>query len=350
MESGSVRDVTDRLKLWSVQREQGLARVEWDSAFTRRDVVDQLRFALEGTGTALVEIELAPGEAAEQTLADLLEKLRAAHRSVVSITGIEWAFPEHGNRLDTLIALSFQRETLASFPVRQIWWVPSSLTERFILAVPDLDSWFQLRLHLTEVPAHPPQPEPVQGRTVSVDAARFLAWRFWERQDAARQQNIPEQRIWLELAAPAVDALIAAGLIIEANAILAGVNVESATLEPGEPERLAATERAAGLLSQQGQFSRARQLQESVLVRRVQLFGDHHPDSLLSMNNLASIFRAQGDYIGARVLQQRVLEARIRLVAWGGARRHACFDERFGHNNERPRRLRGGTQTSGACA
>src|SRR5260370_26653522 len=84
------------------------------------------------------------------TVARLIEKLRSRSGTVVSITDIEWAFPERGNRLDTLVALSFQRETLASLPVRQIWWIPSTLTEQFILVVPDLDSWFRLRLHLPQ--------------------------------------------------------------------------------------------------------------------------------------------------------------------------------------------------------
>ena len=145
--------------------------------------------------------------------------------SVASITGIEWAFPEGGNRLDTLSALSFQRETLASLPVRQIWWVPSSLTERFVLGVPDLDSWFRLRLHLTEVPPLPADAgRKIAGpdeRAVSVDEARSLARRFSERLDAARAQNIPEDRIFTELAQPAVDALLSTGLGREAETILA---------------------------------------------------------------------------------------------------------------------------------
>src|SRR5271165_6039184 len=157
MEEGSIQEVSERLKSWCVLEDRGLARVEWDSAFARQDVVDRLKGSLGSSGISLVEIGLPPGEAAELVVAGLIDKLRAVSGSVVSITGIEWAFPERGNRMDTLVALSFQRETLASLPVRQIWWVPSSLTERFVLGVPDLDSWFRLRLHLTEVPVRPAQ-------------------------------------------------------------------------------------------------------------------------------------------------------------------------------------------------
>jgi hypothetical protein len=276
MEPGSIQEVTERLKAWCVQHDRGLARVEWDSAYARQEVVDRLKESLGSLGIGLVEISLPPGQAAYETVARLIEKLRSRGGSVVSITDIEWAFPEHGSRLDTLVALSFQRETLASLPVRQIWWVPSSLTEQFVLGVPDLDSWFLLRLHLTEAP---PQPAGAvrefagtEPKAVSVTEARSVARRFWERLEAARAQNIPEERIWTELAEPAVDALMAAGLELEADGILARVSVVREALErkleelrqtrgEEDPEVLALTGRLAGLLRRQGDFAGARRLQ-----------------------------------------------------------------------------------------
>ena len=223
MESGSIQEVTERLKSWCIRHDRGLARVEWDSAYARQEVVDRLKRSLDGSGISLVEIGLPPGEAGDETAAGLIKALRSVSGAVVSITGIEWAFPEDGTKLDTLISLSFQRETLASLPVRQIWWVPSTLTERFVLGVPDLDSWFRLRLHLTEVPPRPvdtPREGPdAERKTVSVAEARSIARRFWDRLDAARAQNIPEEQIWAKLAQPAVNALLSAGLELEARAI-----------------------------------------------------------------------------------------------------------------------------------
>src|ERR1019366_3264626 len=116
MESGSIQEVTERLKSWCIRHDRGLARVEWDSAYSLREVVDRLKRSLGGSGISLVEIGLPPNEAAEKTVAGLMEKLRSVSGSVVSITGIEWAFPEDGTKLDTLVGLSFQRETLASLP------------------------------------------------------------------------------------------------------------------------------------------------------------------------------------------------------------------------------------------
>ena len=289
MELGSIQEVTERLKAWCITHDRGLARVEWDSAYARQEVVDRLKHALGSLSISLVEIELPPGEAAEVTVAGLMEKLRSGIGQVVSITGIEWAFPERGNRLDTLVALSFQRETLASFPVRQIWWVPSALTERFVLSVPDLDSWFRLRLHLTEVPPRPADAgrelEETGRKTVSVTEARSIAKRFWERFEAARAQNVPEERIWVELAQPAVDALLAAGLKLEAEAILARTPDARGAMErrlvelaaargPEDSKVLSLIGRLASLLRDQGEFAGARRLHEQVLEVITRVLGE----------------------------------------------------------------------------
>jgi len=320
VEPGSIQGVTERLKSWCALHDHGLARIEWDSAHSRRDVVSRLKAA----GLPVVEIGLPPGEASDKVVRDLIEKLRSLSGSVVSVTDIEWVFPERGSLLDTLSALSFQRETLASLPVRQLWWVPSHLTDQFILGVPDLDSWFLLRLHLTEVL---PQPLDIarHGKTVSVNEARALAKRYWERASIARSKDVPEDRIWIDLAQPAVDALVSAGLQMEAEDILARASNAREQLEgklqelrsargPDDPEVLSLSGRLARLLKDQGDFSAARRIQEAVLESRSRAMGDEHPDTLASMNNLASTLWAQGDYAGSRRLDERALEVRTRVL------------------------------------
>jgi tetratricopeptide (TPR) repeat protein len=213
--------------------------------------------------------------------------------------------------------------------VRQIWWVPSSLTEQFVLGVPDLDSWFRLRLHLTEAPPQPAgavrEPAGTERKTVSVTEARSVARRFWERLEAARAQNIPEERIWAELAEPAVDALMAAGLTLGAEAILARVSDARVSLErklqelhqtrgAEDPEVLSLTGRLARLLRGQGDFTGARRLQEQVLEVSTRVLGEEHPDTLRSMGDLAMTLWEQSDYAGARRLEERVLEVKTRVM------------------------------------
>jgi hypothetical protein len=108
MEAGSIDEVFERLKSWCIGRDRGLALVEWDSAYARHDVVSRLKESLGPSGVSLVEIVLPAGEAADEVVAGLIEKLRSGEGSVASITGIEWAFPREGRRLDTLVALGFK--------------------------------------------------------------------------------------------------------------------------------------------------------------------------------------------------------------------------------------------------
>ena len=116
--------------------------------------------------------------------------------------------------------------------------------------------------------------------------------------DAAQAQNIPEDRIWAELAHPAVEALLSAGLGGEAAHILVRTSgargllerrleelVAVRGLEDAEVQSLA--EGLAHLLGDQGDFAGAQRLQQQVLDVRARLLGEEHPDTLGSMNNLA---------------------------------------------------------------
>ena len=130
MDEGSIEGITARLKSWGTRYDRGFARVEWDSMDSRREVVTRLKHSLSDV-VPLVEIELSPGGDPQETAWSLITQLEALGNAVVSITGIEWAFPKDGKLLDTLVALSFQRETLAKLPVRQIWWIPSGFSKLF---------------------------------------------------------------------------------------------------------------------------------------------------------------------------------------------------------------------------
>src|SRR5579875_800877 len=366
MKEGSIEEVTARLRLWCSRPGRGLARVEWDSAYSRREVVKRLRESL--TDTAINELEVPNDGTPYENVDKLLGQLATVQGEVVSITGIEGVFPDQQRRLETLSALSFQRETLASFPVRQIWWIPSHLTELLVLGVPDLDSWFQLRLHLTEViiPRTPPEKlEELRQKTVSREEARALAQRFWERLKLARERNVPDEEIWEELAWPAIETLMLAGLATEAYDLLAELPDAECRAEQAldriktseGPLSLRALElerHLAAILQRHGDLSKARKLQEHVLAAYRQQFGalgnvvieaqvdllltllkqedvaaarplieellisckethgDEHPSTLSAMKGLALVMRAQGEDAGAERLERQVAEIRER--------------------------------------
>ena len=49
--------IVERLTSWCTLHERGLARVEWDSVFSRQEVVNRLKFALGESGIPVVEFE-----------------------------------------------------------------------------------------------------------------------------------------------------------------------------------------------------------------------------------------------------------------------------------------------------
>src|SRR6266487_207613 len=75
--TASIQEVTERLKSWCAMHDRGLARVEWDSAYARQDVVNRLKHSLGGLGISLVEMSLPPGGTAHETVTRLIEKLRS---------------------------------------------------------------------------------------------------------------------------------------------------------------------------------------------------------------------------------------------------------------------------------
>jgi hypothetical protein len=166
----------------------------------------------------VIEVRVPPDGSPYEKVRTTMQSLsQIGPGEIVSITGIEGLITEADKSLETLAALSFRRETLASFPVKQIWWMPATFTRQIILGVPDLDSWFQLRLHLTEIPqwsaagfkASKAVPDP----SITKNEAGALAARFWTHISGARNHQAPIEEIWGILAKPAYYALKSTGSI-----------------------------------------------------------------------------------------------------------------------------------------
>jgi tetratricopeptide (TPR) repeat protein len=64
----------------------------------------------------------------------------------------------------------------------------------------------------------------------------------------------------------------------------------------------------------QGNLAEARKLQEQVLNVTIQLLWSEHPNALIAMSNLAGTLKEQGDLVGARKLQEQVLDVRKRIL------------------------------------
>ena len=148
--SGSVDHTLARLLLWSQRPTRGLARVKFDSEFSRQKVTTNLAKELQKEGINFTEIRLPLWAKPSYVLNFLVEKLKAIESGVVSISGFETAFDQEYDLLDALRILNFNRERLADFNCRQIWWMSDKFQDRAIYFMPDLNSWFSLRLSLKE--------------------------------------------------------------------------------------------------------------------------------------------------------------------------------------------------------
>ena len=342
VELGSVEEVTGRLESWCQRDLQGLVQVEFDQTFAQREVVSRLKSTV---ARPWVDVDLSAGDSLSSDVpGELMAKLKSAPGGVASITGLDWAFLNRDG-MDNLASLSFQREALAALPVLQIWWLPSYRTKDFIVDAPDFDSWFRLRLHLTE---RLPEGQTIRSTTsVSVEEARSLAARFWKLLEKAKTESVPAVEISAHLAGPAIMALLSAGLEVEAKAISSAV--PALTTEPTVPplEQGRTRETGEGVFEDDspvargvdnglsadlrdvhrdrwlenqysipGLFKRrngsdgkfALKIGETLRTRTARVFGPEHPVTLAAMNNLALSLKNQDRLEDALALQLETLK------------------------------------------
>ncbi len=302
-----------------------MARVGWDSAIAREQVVEKLRVGLLTAGVQFEEIELPAGGSPDRVAHGLLERLERMPSGAVSITGVEWAYPEGGDLNDTLGALSFLRGPLNAVPLRQVWWMPEHITEKFVVAVPDFESWFRLRLHLSEVPAFDSGQfgmDSSQG-VMSTAEASHLADQLVERIRTAESRGIAPDRVWRELGRPLIQVLVQGGLRAQDwLARIAGYRqqveeqVEALASARGgdDPEMLLLMEELAYLAWEQSDLAGARKLWERVLESRRRLLGEADPDTLRTKSNLAWNLFEQGDLIEAEQEMRNVVQESERAL------------------------------------
>jgi tetratricopeptide (TPR) repeat protein len=236
-----VAHVVSRLALWASRPGQGLGRVEFVSEDSRRRVVQQLRSRLQDAGIALQEIEFPrDGRSPTELVRWLLERLESLPEGVLSVSELAAALPQEAQKqAEALYPFTFNRENLARPPRRQIWWMPPHFAETFIKAVPDLDSWFTLKLRLAEVVASgsmtlstafsaEARVRPGTESMASPETARQRSQELLERFQRALAQAGTVEELPFRLAEQAVEALREAGLDPEADELSVRLNRELA--------------------------------------------------------------------------------------------------------------------------
>ncbi len=226
LEPGSIKEVTARLLLWGRRAPRGLARVEFTSEFARQEVISTLRKSFEGLGIGFQELELPRNQPATKIVEFLLTHLKELAKGVVSISGFETAFLEDTPLIESLRILNINRENLVVPNICQIWWMTPSTADVFIRDLPDINSWFLLKLELTEtlfrqdgcIDTIDYFPSGYRGASaLNVDEARHFSGELIRRFKSAIKENQNSVEVFHQLAALAIITLREAKLLQEAD-------------------------------------------------------------------------------------------------------------------------------------
>jgi tetratricopeptide (TPR) repeat protein len=270
-EPGTIADTVAQLAVWAEHAPHGLARAEFTNEFARQRVEAELQKALRKKKIAFHRIRLPEKQHAIDIVRFIVEQLQRYEGGVVSLSGFETAFKEPVKQAVGVLTLN--RETLAGLPVCQIWWLTPSIVDAFIRLVPDLNSWFTARVHLTEKvhDEHELQTERLEPfETRAVDIA-----------DAVRQAAFLKERFMNALKGEAsLDQLLQ--LALAAVKVLQDAGVQR------EMQELAA------------------ELLEALLANR-EIPGEENLDTAAVLSHLAELYRAQGRLDEAKELNEQAL-------------------------------------------
>jgi len=286
----SIAEVAKILLLWGADPVVSFCRVEFVDEEARKQVVDRLRSGLAEKTVPFAEIDLPNVAEPGERVLQLVELLRAQPPGVVSLNGLGAAFPFHDDLAPFLQALNFQREHLALRGLRQIWWMPVHIGEAFSRQIPDLDSWFQVRLALEEIaPKAASQdvllivevevPGPIEARALLAEAKARVA-------KAAEKGRLQPSE--------AGQMLDVALLNLRKSGAQAEADEEEAKLREQFPEIW--------------NISAAEERMHQALESDEASFGKDHPNVAIRLSNLAQLFQVTDRLGEAELLIRRALE------------------------------------------
>ena len=338
--TGTIAGVAERLASWARRAPKGLARVEYVSEVSRQRVVNRLRRLPDSEGIPFTEYAIPSGMSAQETVELLVKRLDAMPAGVVSLTGFaEFLVDRAEEARGFLYALNFNRERLAAPPLRQIWWMPSHVAAAFIQEIPDLNSWFLVRLALTEavLVMKPDRAETELEPTPSpepLDAVIEDAWELFDRFEKGIAQGESAEELIERFAMPAIQSLRHAGAESASRQMEGRLNAALRDAGTGSFTVAAARERALGKAIEKAEsiygpeaqqtveairasgewlYAQARHSEAEPLMRRVltvneERFGRSHPEVATDLNNLALLLQATNRLAEAEPLMRRALD------------------------------------------
>jgi tetratricopeptide (TPR) repeat protein len=150
-EEGTIAFVVNRLGRWVERADHGLTRVEYDFEPARNRAEKALESRATQAGIPFHSVNLAPtkeNDEADQVILKWIDRTKEFKPGVVSVQGFA-VLAIHDPRV--VYALNYFRDALARPGLRQVWWMPRSFADKLIQQAPDLNSWFAMKLELSEV-------------------------------------------------------------------------------------------------------------------------------------------------------------------------------------------------------
>ena len=305
---GSIADISARLSLWARQAQRGMARVEFSSEFSRQQVLDRVKVDLAQRQIPFTEIQLPTYRKPMEIVNYLLAELDQQESGVVSINGFSTAFQTAVPLQDAMYALNFNRERFAERSLRQIWWMTPVFYDAAQFAMPDLMSWFNPRLRLTESLVVNSQAIELTESATNIDDARQRAEFLVQQFEKGLQAGAPAEELLKVNLLPALEALAEANaqndlrdLTNKFEGLLSRVQVQDS------PEMASSLDRLGQLYVTQGRYGEAEPLLIKSLKFRRCLFPEEHPSVAASFNNLAELYKNQGRYEEAEPLYLQAL-------------------------------------------
>ncbi len=314
-EPGTIADTVAHLGVWARHAPRGLARVEFHSEYARAEADRRLGETLHQENIPYHQIKLPVRRSPSEVVRTLRESLARLEPGVVSITGFATACPDDSRAL-FLGALSLNRENIAEHNLRQIWWMTSGFTGAFIHTVPDLASWFLVRLRLNEEFSPPTEspyrlkPPRDEGPGSRLDEGLRRAASLVERFRRAKEAGTRPSEL-IQLAGWAADAIVEVGAPRQARE-LADQLVEGAigVFQNSVSEDLSSLRSLnslARLLYTQGRIKDAEPIIQRVLSIAERSDGQDRPEVAVDLNNLASLLRELTRFTEAEPLLRRAL-------------------------------------------
>jgi tetratricopeptide (TPR) repeat protein len=315
LQYGSINDITQRLLLWGKRTGMGLLRVEFSSEFARQAVLQRLQSELAQFKVPFKDIVL-PTYQQPAILADTLEQaLDQCESGVVSISGFATAFSPNIPLAEAMYSLNIRRERLAQRPLRQIWWMTPVFYQTALHAMPDLMSWFSLRLELTESVKVENLFEASSGPTVNIDDARRRSLHLIQRFEQALEAGGDSEELLRLYLLPALEALAEVGAQKDLRDLTSQFEGYLSHLRASNSLELAdVLERLSLLYYKQGRYLEAEPLLQKSLILKQNFLGLDHTDVSTSLNNLATLYQSQGRYNEAEQIYLRSLEIRERQL------------------------------------